>query len=426
MKRAATALFALTVLSAAAPLTAEQDHQRLLDLLGIKAPLRPGVSGDPKAPNAYNTDEAKAGPSTPLPDPLLLADGGRVTTPSVWWQTRRPQIARAYEDEVYGRVPDDAPAPRWHVTDSVSEDVGGVAATTRHLVGHVGRGGRTLDIGLTITTPANAKGRVPVVLLLLPFKLPFKIVSTWRELVLAKGWAAAQLDVYSIQADSGDGLGGGIIALTARGKPRGLHDWGALRAWAWGASRAIDDFETDPALDATRVAVAGHSRFGKTALVAMAFDRRIAAGFISSSGAGGAAPFRRNYGERIENLTGGEYYWFAGALLKYSGPKTVDDLPVDTNELIALCAPRAVFIGVGSNGDPWVDPHGMFLAEVAAGPGYRLLGRQDLGSETMPAINAGLLTGDLAFRQHEQGHTPEPNWPYFLDFAQRAFAAGLH
>jgi hypothetical protein len=420
MKRVFVAAIAMVVLAAAAPLTAEQDHQRLLDLQGIKV-LRPGVSGDPKAPNAYNMDEAKAGPSSPLPDPLKLQDGKPVTTSDMWWQQRRQELMDAYEYEVYGRASPFVPGVQWRVADTAKETVGKVAATTRHLIGHLQQGADSVDIALTISAPAKAKGPVPVVLLILPAKLPFKIVSTWREQVLAKGWAAAQIDPTSFQADSGEGLASGIIGLAAKGQPRGLTDWGVLRAWAWGVSRAMDYFETDTSLDSGRVAVAGHSRYGKAALVAMAYDPRIAVAYVSSSGAGGAAPFRRNYGERIENLAGGEYYWFDGAFLKYAGPKTADDLPVDTNELIALCAPRPVFIGVGANGDNWVDAHGMFLAEVAAGPVYRLLGKKDLGTDKMPAVGQGLTTGELAFRQHAEGHTMEPNWPVFLDYAGRYF-----
>ena len=165
----------------------------------------------------------------------------------------------------------------------------------------------------------------------------------------------------------------------------------------------------------------GHSRDGKAALVAMAYDPRFAIAYISSSGMGGAALYRRNFGERLENLAGvGEYHWMAGTFLRYAGPLTPNDLPVDANELIAVCAPRPVFIGCGSvKGDGWVDPRGEFMAEAAASPVYKLLGAQGLQTDHFPPIGTPLLKGDLAFRQQHDGHTPLPNWPYFIKFARR-------
>ncbi len=419
------ASLAMLLLVGAAPLTAEQDHQRLLDLLH-SPPLRPGVSGDPQAPDAANYDEAKANPSTALPDPLKLKDGTRVDTADKWWQRRRQEIADDFEAEVYGRVPDSVPPVVWTVADSAPERIGGLSAVTRHVVGHLANAqGAALDIRLTISVPAKVKGPVPVILQLAPdAALMARFPSTWRRQVLAKGWGAAVLDVYSVQPDSGDGLTGGIIGLASGAKPRGLGAWGALRAWAWGASRAMDYFETDPAIVSDRVGIMGHSRFGKAALVAMAYDPRYVVAFISSSGAGGANLLRRNYGERIENLAGaGEYHWFDGQFLTYSGLKTAADLPVDAHELIALCAPRPVFIGAGANGDGWVDARGMFMAEVAAGPVYRLLGAKDLGTSTMPPVGKALTGGALGFRQHAGGHTPEPNWPTFIAFAARVLDA---
>lgn len=183
----------------------------------------------------------------------------------------------------------------------------------------------------------------------------------------------------------------------------------------------MDYFETDKAVDAKQVGIEGHSRYGKASLVTMAYDPRFAIGYISSSGAGGAALYRRNFGEQIGNVAGtGEYHWMAGNFLKYAGPLTPDDLPVDSHELIALCAPRPVFISAGAiQGDGWVDPHGMFLAAVAAGPVYRLLGKKDLGTAVFPPIETPLIDGDIAYRQHSGGHTPAPNWPTFLTFAAK-------
>ena len=185
-----------------------------------------------------------------------------------------------------------------------------------------------------------------------------------------------------MQADKGDGLQEGIIGLVNKGQPRKLDDWGALRAWAWGASRCLDYFETDKSVDAKQVGITGHSRYGKASLVAMAYDPRFAIAYISSSGAGGAELYRRNFGEQMGNLAGtGEYHWFAGNFIKYDGPLVPKDLPVDSHELIALCAPRPVFIGGGATqGDGWADAKGTFLAAVGAGPVYKLLGKKPVGT----------------------------------------------
>lgn len=219
---------------------------------------------------------------------------------------------------------------------------------------------------------------------------------------------------------NGAGLTRGIIGLVNKGQPRKPDNWGALRAWAWGASRALDYLETDKTVNAKAVGIEGHSRFGKAALVTMAYDPRFAISYISSSGEGGAKLHRRNAGEIVENLAASsEYHWMAGNFLKYAGPLTWNDLPVDSHELIGLCAPRPVFIGAGANGDSWADGRGMFMAEVAAGPVYTLLGKKDIGTVDYPAVGTSLIDGDMAFRLHSGGHTPAPNWLAFINFASR-------
>ena len=257
--------------------------------------------------------------------------------------------------------------------------------------------------------------------------------STWQQQVLAKGWGYANLNTGSVQGDCGAGLTSGIIGLVNKGQPRALDDWGALSAWGWGASRLLDYFETDKTVDAKRVGVQGHSRSGKAALVAMAFDERFAIGYISSSGQGGAKLHRRKYGETIENVANSFYHWMAGNYLKYTA--RWDTMPVDSHELIALCAPRPVFLSAGNNpgpvnpdgtvpvNDAWVDAKGSFLAAVGAGPVYKLLGKKDLGTTEFPPIDTAIIEGDLGFRQHTGGHTPEPTWPTFIAFAERYFGA---
>jgi hypothetical protein len=408
-------------------LTAE-DHQKMMDLLGIKS-LRPGRNGmNPQADNYANYDESKANPYPNLPDPLVLKNGQKVTTAQMWLNLKRPEIVEDFDREIYGRVPKDTPKVKWEVTSTTNEKNGDVPVITKELMGHVANSSYpaiTVDIQLTLTTPAGAMGPVPVIMEF-GFGGRFAMAGrgsglTWQQQVLAKGWGYAIIVPNSIQADNGAGLTQGIIGLCNKGQPRKADDWGALRAWAWGASRALDYFETDKSVDAKQVGLEGHSRYGKATLVAMAYDQRFAIAFVSSSGAGGASLFRRDYGEIVENVAGsGEYHWMAGNFLKYAGPLTWDDLPIDAHELVALCAPRPVFISGGSNnGDAWVDAKGMFLAAVGAGPVYKLLGKKDMGTTEFPPIETTLIDGDVAFRQHSGGHTPGPNWPTFLTFAQR-------
>ena len=235
--------------------------------------------------------------------------------------------------------------------------VGAVKAVTEHLVGHVDNSSFpsiAVDIQMDLTLPAAVSKPAPVMIVLtwtgkwMGPPIPAGDDPDWREQLLSKGWGYAEYVPTSVQADNAEGLMQGIIGLANKGGPRKLDDWGALRAWAWGVSRAIDYLDTDARVDPHRIGVEGHSRYGKAALVAEAYDPRIAMGYISSSGAGGAKLLRRNFGEQVENLAGGEHYWFAGNFIKYAGPKTVDELPVDAHELIALCAPRPVFVSAGT------------------------------------------------------------------------------
>jgi hypothetical protein len=420
-------------------LTAEQDRQRLMELLHITS-LRPGPSGDAKAPDAANVDESKVPPYA-LPDPLLFKNGKRVNDAEAWWKLRRPEIVEEFDREVFGRGPKTTPRVNWELTSSTKEEKYGVSVITKNLLGHVDNAAYPpikVDIELTLTTPVKAGGPVPVMMELgWSAKMSEGLRShftaeqwaefigkgpSWQQQVLARGWGYATLIPTSVQTDKGDGLTEGIIGLVNHGQPRTLDDWGALRAWAWGASRALDYFETDKAVDANKVGIEGLSRYGKAALVAMAYDSRFAIGFIASSGEGGAKILRRKFGEQVENLAAtSEYHWMAGNFLKYAGPLTPDDLPVDAHELIALCAPRPVFISAGSlqvEGG-WIDAKGMFLGAVGAGPVYRLLGKKDFGTMKFPPIETALIDGEIGFRQHQGGHTAGPNWPTFLEFASR-------
>ena len=419
------------------------DHRHMQQQLGITK-LRPGPSGTPGQPNQANYDESLANPFPDLPELLQLENGRKVTTARQWRRQRRPEIIELFEREVLGRVPANVPKVSWSVTETTEAKVGERQVVGRHVIGKVDNSAYPaieVNIDLVLVTPTDAKGPVPVMILFGGGRMPGAPPPPRpgdppaAEQLIAAGWGYAYLNPGSVQADNGAGLTRGIIGLTNKGQPRQPDDWGSLRAWGWGASRALDYLEKDKTVDAKRVGIEGVSRYGKAALVTMAFDERFAVVLIGSSGEGGAKLHRRNFGEAVENLTGsGEYHWMAGNFLKYGtaessfGSRNAGDIPVDAHQLLALCAPRATFIsyGIPEKGDAnWLDQKGSFMAAVAAQSAFRLLGVKDLGQPddyrnvTMPAVNEGLLEGRLAWRQHDGGHTDGPNWKYFIPWANR-------
>ena len=468
--------------------TADQDHQNMMDQLQIKA-LRPGYSGNDKAPNHANYDESLANPYPNLPDPLVLNNGQKVTTAEMWWKVRRPELIEMFSKYVYGRVPQDVPKVSWTVKTVDHEMVGFTPVIAKDLIGEVDNSAYaaiSVKIHMILVTPANAKGPVPVLIMFgraafpnpneprgeemervnnawkalmvqqdpslkevfakhpawdpvkeTPFTFPQlnedgDLPNTWQ--LVAAGWGFAMLDPASVQADDGAGITRGIIGLVNKGQPRKPEDWGALRAWAWGAGRGLDYLDTDSAVDSKHVGIEGVSRYGKAALVTMAFDQRFAVVLVGSSGKGGATLLRRNWGEAVENLTGGEHYWMAGNFMKYGaseatfGSMSPGDIPVDSNDLIALCAPRLTFIsyGIPEKGDAkWLDHQGSFMATVDAGRVFTLLGAkgivvdQDYRTAKMPPVNQGMLDGQLAWRQHDGGHTDAPNMKWFIEWANK-------
>ena len=426
----------------------------MMDQLGIKA-LRPGPSGNENAPNHANYDESKANPFPDLPDALTLKNGKKVASAEMWWKQRRPEIVEDFGREVVGRVPKDVPTVTWSTTNSETAIIASHPVIKQQLVGHVDNSSYPLisvDIQMLLVKPTDAAAPVPMMMMFgrgdfarggpapFPFVIPGAPGSPGAdppatEQLITDGWGYAYINPASVQADNGAGLTKGIIGLANKGQPRKPDDWGALRAWAWGASRGLDYLETDKSVDAKHVGIEGVSRYGKAALITMAFDTRFGMVLVGSSGEGGAKLHRRNFGEAVENLTGsGEYHWMAGNFLKYGsseakfGSKNAGDLPVDAHELIALCAPRLTFIsyGVPEKGDAkWLDQQGSFMATVAAQRVFRLLGAKDLGvsedyrTAKMPPVNVGLLSGELAWRQDDGGHTDGPNWKYFITWADK-------
>ena len=470
-------------------ITAQQDHDNMMHQLGISE-LRPGPSGNDSDPNHANNDQSLANPCPQLPEILTTKNGKKITTADMWWKQRRPEIVEDMEREVYGQLPKNIPNVKWTVKITDREFVGWTPVIAKQLIGHVDNSEYPLinvDIKMTLVVPTNVKGPVPVLMMFGWPSLPspaqpsaddmeklndaFKTMminanpemkeifdrypaytpvtklagpnffapkpegdASPTEQLLAAGWGYATIDPNSIQADNGAGITRGIIGLVNKGQTRKPDDWGALRAWAWGAARGLDYMETDTLVDSHKVGIEGVSRYGKAALVTLAFESRFSVGLIGSSGKGGATLHRRNFGEAVESLTGGEYYWMAGNYMKYGaskasfGSKTGCDLPVDSHELIALCAPRLTFIsyGIPEKGDAkWLDHQGSYMATIAAGSVFKLLGVHDLGvsnnylTEKMPPVNNGLLDGELAWRQHDAGHTDAPNFKYFIPWASK-------
>ena len=470
--------------------TAQEDFQNMLDQLGIKS-VRHSFDADQSSPYAANYDESKANPYPVIPSLMTTNKGKKVKSAKDWWEVRRPEIKEGFESEVYGRVPANVPDVTWTVEVEEIERVGMISAKAKKLVGHVDNSACpeiNVDIKMVVVTPADAKGPVPLLMMFGQANLPnpvtpargdmeiinkvlrkmleadpetaelMKKYPAWQpfeaanpfagfgrqqlapgqdppsnQQLLAAGWGYAMIDPSSIQADNGAGLTRGIIGLVNKGQPRKPDDWGALRAWAWGAARGLDYLETDPDVDEKHVGIEGVSRYGKAALVTLAFEDRFAMGLIGSSGKGGATLHRRFFGEGLENLaTSGEYHWMAGNYIKYNvvegknGAGNADMLPVDSHELIAMCAPRLCFVsyGIPEMGDAqWLDQYGSWQATIAAGEAYKLVGSTDLGlgndyrAVPMPAVNQDVLEGNLAWRQHDGGHTDAPNMKHFIKWA---------
>ena len=440
------------------------EREREMKLLGIDA-MQPGVTAyDIGKPGNANYDESKANPYPNIPK-LMVFNNGKPVRNATDWAKRRLEIKAMFDEYVYGKYPAHIPSVTWTVTGTEDGMVGDTPVLIKHVLGHTDNSSYpaiTVDLHIDVVTPKSKQGtKVPVIIgggqirragagggfpgrpagAARPTPPPGTVMHGLSsppnppdssKLLIEAGMGFISRSSNEVQADNGAGLTKGIIGLVNKGQPRSMDDWGVLRAWAWGDARIVDYLQTDPDVDGTKVGVMGHSRGGKAALVAMVDDPRIAIGFISSSGAGGADLYRRNYGETTSSITSTtEFHWFAGNFLKYgSVGHTANELPVDSHEFIALAAPRAVFIGGGAlltdpkyvPGDAWQDAQGMFMAAALASPAWTIQGHKGLGTDVFPPQDTFLETGDIAFRQHDYGHTPAPNWPYFVEFAQKEFA----
>ncbi|HEU4650510.1 MAG TPA: hypothetical protein VFS49_03760 [Croceibacterium sp.] len=379
--------------------------------------LRRGADGDRASPRAANIDEDKVGPFG-LP-PLFASS--QPPSPEQW-AARRAELMRQVEDNWVGRIPEVVAQFRvvW-TKQPVATARPGTAA--EQWIGQViapdGRMGPTIDA--TLTFPARAErapalidytyvwpgGRTPA----FGGPPPPDSVAT----ALAHGFAHVAYRPQMLQADTAAQMQQGVIGLARW--PRERYDWGALRAWAWGASKLREELARDPRINGERVSLVGHSRFGKGVLVAAAFDLAFADADVSSSGAGGAKIMRRNFGETWENMAGaGAFHWYTPNIMAYAGgDKTTADLPVDAHTLIALRAPRPLFVtsGVAGKGDSWVDPTGMWQAVRAAQPAWALFGAAT-PSDDMPAAGTDPdALYKLGWYQHTDGHVP---WPGFAEF----------
>jgi len=402
-------------------------------------------------PPGTNYDESKVKPYT-LPDALLLRDGRRVRDVDTWRRLRRPELLELFRANVYGRTPQTAVPVRTEAR-SVDDAFAG-RAVRRQVTLHFGAAADGPFLDLLVYVPKAARGKLPAFLGLnfhgnqavskdpgialarswLPDgpgvvdhrateALRGSEASRWPvERILERGYALATAYYGDLDPDFDDGFKNGVHPLFYRpGQSRPAPDeWGSIGAWAFGLSRALDFLQTLPQVDARRVAVIGHSRLGKTALWAGAQDERFALVVSNDSGEGGAALARRSYGETVKDLNREFPHWFCANYRRFDDD--VSALPVDQHELLALVAPRPLYVASASE-DRWADPLGEFLAARAAEPVYRLFGRAGLGVERQPPADTP-VGGDIGYHLRTGAHDVTPwDWERFLDFADRQLAA---
>jgi len=451
--------------------TSEQDRNQMMQQLGLSFPAVPAKLHDPNRPantwpsntanvqgnwtdsaghiitasghglwNNYSDkysglfpgpDSSRLGNYTPI-NLLIMKDGTLITSAAQWWSQRRCEILKDIQEQVWGVIPPDSILP--NVSWSVSATTGGSgssAYTQKVITG-------TIDvsrypavrnipkISATLRIPADTTKPVPVMVVIgSSFWTP--IDKYWGYCSL-NGWGVCIFECAMLQPDNGAGLTSYLIGLCNKGNWRTPTDLGTLGAWSWGVSRLIDYFQTDKAVNAAQIGITGHSRWGKAALVAMAYEPRLAIAFPSCGGSIGTKMNRRHWGQDLENSGWDqEYHWAAGNFFKWMGelipgsylPRKIENCPVDAHSLLSLCAPRPVFLNAG-NQDLWTDPYGIYLTGKGATPVYELLGKHGLIMQDLkPQIDIGYISGDIGYRYHNGGHTDAPDWPAFFQFAAK-------
>ncbi len=404
-------------------------------------------------PAGYNYDEAKIVAYT-LPDPLLCTDGTKVTDAKVWQEKRRPEILESFRTHMYGRSPAKPAKLIYEVGSTDTKALGG-KATRREI--HIFLDGKKNGQRMTLLlyVPNGAKQPVPAFLgmnfegnhtidadpgitiseqwmwdgkdkpdkLVKPAETTRgKSIGRWPlEMILARGYAVATIARADVEPDYATGWKHGLRAALSKDGANTqwkADDWGAVAAWGWSLSRALDYLETDKAVDSKRVALLGHSRLGKAALWAGAEDERFAIVIANNSGEGGAALMRRNFGETVERINTSFPHWFCTNFKKYN--QDVHSLPVDAHQLVALIAPRPVYVASAEE-DKWADPKGEFLSAKFAEPVYRLFNKSGLGVANWPPVNTPV--GDVIGYHLRTGKhdVTDYDWARYLDFADRHF-----
>jgi hypothetical protein len=398
-------------------------------------------------PPDTNFDESKAGTYT-LPDPLVAQDGSKITSAASWQSKRRPEILKLFETHVYGRTPRWTPKLRFEVTDHDPAALGGLASRRQVTIHFTDRpdGPR---MRVLVYAPANSRKPVPVFVspslsalhkvhndpaiavgkewdrkqkAQVPSDPAKRGTNTyWQiEKVIARGYAVATFYYCDLEPDFDGGLPHGVRPLAfAPGQTAPAPDeWGAIGAWAWGMSRVVDYLQTDRAFDSKKIVLMGHSRLGKTALWAGAQDPRFAIVIANGSGEGGAALARRHFGETVRDMAKNFPFQFAANYRQYSGK--AQELPVDSHLLLALIAPRPLYLGTALD-DQWADPKGELLAARAAGPVYRLFGKKGLEQDELPALGAPIMN-TIGFHYRTGKHEVTGyDWDRFLEFADLHF-----
>jgi len=400
------------------------------------------ATGFALADDKFNYDEEKV-PTYKLPDPLVMADGTPVTDAEMWREKRRPELLGLFEENVYGRLPGRPEGMHFEVKEVDSQALEG-KATRKTIVIHFTEEADGPSLTVVLYVPNKRSGAVPVFvgMRLFPRDDPYPAAGrhvTSRdkesnktqvpagfeklpgekiiETILDQGYAIATLDPADFAPDDKQTWDEGVINWLEPDPAKRAPDMGkAIAAWAWGLSRTLDYFETDEDIDAKRAIVVGHSRMGKTALWAGAQDERFAIVISNNSGCGGAALSRRAFGETVARINSVFPFWFCENFRRYNGRE--GDLPVDQHELVALIAPRPVYIASAEE-DGWADPRGEFLAAQGAEPVYKLLGEEGLGVAELPPVNlpAGKQIGyHVRSGQHALS---DYDWLRYLDFADQ-------